>query len=330
MERKVCLNPILLTCCAVLFEKIANSQSSSPASQLSVENQPAGSYPSGWGDETQSPHSGWYQNWYSFYGKYGRFVSLHRLKNAHHSNPNPMHSTASRLTDNANGCAYFVVGPIAEQCNRGKSTSVKCTSAFELQESSDSPCQLITKAYSNVGFVCKAAAYAPAGSYQTSTTPTRTKYGWVYPSELCPAGRYRSDTHHVRGPDSLYGTSQANINAQCTACPAGRYGVSQGETSNLCTELCDPGFYCLAGSTNARPSPCAAGYYGTTGGHQTSSCQGQCPSGYYCPSGTVTPSAKCKAGHWGGLGQTSETCNGPCTPGAFWVGKRERRLSCFR
>jgi hypothetical protein len=75
------------------------------------------------------------------------------------------------------------------------------------------------------------------------------------------------------------------------ACPAGRYGDTLGLARITCSGLCQPGYYCPAGSISATEIPCPAGRYGNSSGLQNSACSGSCAAGYHCPSAAISPYA---------------------------------------
>lgn len=70
------------------------------------------------------------------------------------------------------------------------------------------------------------------------------------------------------------------------------------------------------------PTPCPPGRYGGVEDLTTSACSGVCDPGFYCPAGSVSaasPDHKCKAGRFGGSGQTNEDCSGEwCVSAPFW------------
>jgi hypothetical protein len=105
----------------------------------------------------------------------------------------------------------------------------------------------------------------------------------------CPPGRYG----HASGLESL---------SNCTISSPGFYTVSASTSE---TGLCEPGYYCPAGSTGPRAIPCPARHYRPEyGGGSVSDCSlcvagGYCPEasaqalicpkGYYCPTGISEP-----------------------------------------
>ena len=54
------------------------------------------------------------------------------------------------------------------------------------------------------------------------------------------------------------------------ACPAGRYGLNTGISSELCTGPCDLGYYCPIGSSKSTQFECGG-------------------SEFFCPIGSATP-----------------------------------------
>jgi hypothetical protein len=136
-------------------------------------------------------------------------------------------------------------------------------------------------------------------------------------------------------------------------CPAGRYGLSSGlgdlndcsltpqgyftiEAAQNVSGLCEPGFYCPAGSSGPRAVPCPARHYRpeygagsatdcslcVAGGYclEASAQPLVCPKGFYCPTGISEP-VPCPPGSFGssfGLRKVEE-CN-ICGPGAYCDG----------
>lgn len=64
-----------------------------------------------------------------------------------------------------------------------------------------------------------------------------------------------------------------------------------------CIGLCASGHYCPAGSTKPTQIKCPAGRYGLTAGLTTELCTAICPIGHFCPSGTSIP-IKCASGNF--------------------------------
>ena len=115
---------------------------------------------------------------------------------------------------------------------------------------------------------CNGACTAGYYCGPASTTPTQTEC--PYPSHYCPEGssqplpvslgHYSVVTHQQLCEPGAY-----CVNGTRHACPAGRFGVSTGETSSQCTAACDDGFFCPSGSANQGDHPCPQGYYCAAG-----------------------------------------------------------------
>jgi hypothetical protein len=64
-----------------------------------------------------------------------------------------------------------------------------------------------------------------------------------------------------------FNQSQCELGRYCIAgvaapCAAGRYGVEMGMINASCTDVCDRGYFCAAGSWSPTQRECgAAGYY---------------------------------------------------------------------
>nr|XP_020649902.1 multiple epidermal growth factor-like domains protein 11 [Pogona vitticeps] len=102
--------------------------------------------------------------------------------------------------------------------------------------------------------------------------------------------------------DSWGGTGMGT----CKMCPAGMYCSKPGLV--VPEGPCQPGYYCLQGSSSAFPA-----------GHPFG---GPCPAGHYCPAGTKQPrEMPCPVGTWNERkgGQDPTWCL-PCPPGFFCSG----------
>ncbi|CAI9149415.1 unnamed protein product, partial [Rangifer tarandus platyrhynchus] len=114
------------------------------------------------------------------------------------------------------------------------------------------------------------------------------------PKELCTEGHYCPE-------GSIFpklcppGTVSSSVGAaECTPCMRSHYCSDYGLTAP--TDLCEPGYVCVAGAKAARPSLTPFGPE-----HPD---HGACPRGHYCPRGTYEPT--------------------PCHPGTYQV----RTASC--
>jgi len=88
-------------------------------------------------------------------------------------------------------------------------------------------------------------------------------------------------------------------------CPAGTYGSTAGLSDPKCTDFCDAGCVCKAGSTVKCAADCPAGFFCVkgTGGEVKPVL---CPEGYYCPAKSAIPTA-CPAGKYCPSGTTGLT-----------------------
>ena len=180
----------------------------------------------------------------------------------------------------------------------------------------------------STAFVCgTASVYCPTGS--KAPTPVSPGYFTVaggpatrQGQEQCPAGSYCHEGVPYLCPPGTYGATpglEANVkpflygnNLYDYICSGELHPFPLQTRSRLSNQvdcphhlllllfawwsgLCDPGFYCPAGSTSPRQIPCPAGTYGDTYGLQNSSCTAICPLGHHCPAGTVSP-IPCRAG----------------------------------
>ena len=88
-------------------------------------------------------------------------------------------------------------------------------------------------------------------------------------------------------------------------------------------KICEKGYFCTKGAK----TKCPAGKYGSTEGLTTENCTAPCPLGHYCPEGTARgeykgdssiegTGIKCPAGRYGGeLGLKNELCSDYCADG---------------
>ena len=109
------------------------------------------------------------------------------------------------------------------------------------------------KSHSNV---CPSGHYCPAGTYE----PIQ-----------CPAGTFSA----VTGLENV---------TQCMVVEAGSYSLV-GSTE--ATGICDPGWYCPAGSTRETQYPCPIGRYGSTEGLKTAACTDACRHPLDCDLGST-------------------------------------------
>jgi len=136
--------------------------------------------------------------------------------------------------------------------------------------------------------------YFKRGSQMERCSPGSfsTGLGAITPfcSGVCDAGRYTNTRFNET-------TSQCQFECEagryCTPgsiepqeCPPGRFG-HRTSTSILCTDLCAPGCFCLAGSTSPTENQLPAGRYSSAYGVESSINSFICPAGYFCSSGSV-------------------------------------------
>lgn len=107
--------------------------------------------------------------------------------------------------------------------------------------------------------------------------------------DACPEGYYcLAGTTAPQGcPPGTYNPSVGvGALSGCLLTPSGLYSVGASTTP---TGLCQPGYYCPAGSTGPNEVPCPARYYRPEyGGSSLSDCS-LCVAGGYCPSASVFP-----------------------------------------
>lgn len=86
------------------------------------------------------------------------------------------------------------------------------------------------------------------------------------------------------------------------ACPSGRYGNVENNSSPECSGQCRGGCFCPKGSVSDCPQSCPAGYYCPVGAAEPK----RCPPNFYCPMGSEKPIA-CPAGYFCRAGTNSLT-----------------------
>lgn len=117
-----------------------------------------------------------------------------------------------------------------------------------------------------------------------------------------------------------YSSTASNSASSCTPCPAGTYGSTTGLKTAACTGKVAAGHYSTASATSATQNKCPAGRFASTTGSTSALCEGPIAAGYFGGQAETTskPSGKlCKAGRFGGLGQSSDQCSGSCDPGYY-------------
>lgn len=211
------------------------------------------------------------------------------LQGAAHPLPCPPGTYASAVaTVSYSSCTTCAAG---KYCEAGSSAETTCPDGY-YSAAGSFECYLCPGGYycaSGVQTSCTAGNYCPLGSSAATTCPAGY-YCLAAASEAtpCPAGKYRAATG-------------ATVLSDCVSSTAGYYSIL-GSSSD--TGLCEPGFYCIAGSSGPYATPCPAGTYITApGGSSSSSCL-TCPAGYYCKLGTAFP-VICPAGTYCVAGTSS-------------------------
>jgi hypothetical protein len=130
---------------------------------------------------------------------------------------------------------------------------------------------------------------------------------WIWPGfTLCPEGMYTSSTRQE--------AYETNILGCPTFCASGKYSGPGAGFRITCSNACDRGAYCPAGSVN--PYPCPGGTYGTEAGQfLVTSCK-NCLAGFYTDGQAPATSCKsCPAGYAQHLASSSYCL--PCIPGKY-------------
>ena len=204
-----------------------------------------------------------------------------------------------------------------EYCPAGSSDHNACAAGFYCTTPSEiAPCPAgkYCPTGTSVPRICEAGHYCPAGSKiatpcalgnycnagSSAQTPCDAGYYCPDPATrtACPAGTYN-------------GTSGQTSSSGCTTCPAGKTCPYDGASTlfanpRITPITCAPGYYCPAGS--ATFNACPEGWYCPTPSQQT-----QCPQGYVCPIGTITygvPTPRVTVSSSG-----AESCRATCARG---------------
>mmetsp|Transcript_3555 Transcript_3555/g.5536 ORF Transcript_3555/g.5536 Transcript_3555/m.5536 type:complete len:1103 (+) Transcript_3555:128-3436(+) len=138
--------------------------------------------------------------------------------------------------------------------------------------------------------------FVPKGYYSTGSDSELTRFGIT----ICPPGMYCQQ-------------------GKTFSCPRGRYSDDEGTTDPLCKGECDPGYYCLEGSSTARQYECGnATVYCPRGSFEPRSVH----NGFYCD---LTGDSKGADRYWGGQDLTTCSVELPCEPGSY-CSNGDRRL----
>lgn len=172
-------------------------------------------------------------------------------------------------------CGVATVNPVACAIGTfsasGASTCSTCQAGYYCDEVG------LTQARMLSAKGCPGGLYCPAG---TNALPTNV-------TNPCPMGS--CCPFATAAPITCDPGTFANVTtglALCLTTPSGYYSL-EGAVNP--TGLCDPGYFCTAGSSSARQSPCAGGTYQPAyGGRSQADCL-PCNNGTYCPIGSSTP-----------------------------------------
>ena len=129
---------------------------------------------------------------------------------------------------------------------------------------------------------CTAGYYCPAGT--TSVTQneckpgTYSQAGWASCQNV-DAGCWGAAKATTRCPNKCdAGTYSTGGASKCTDCPGGTYGSTKGLTSDACSGICKPGYYCPARSTSATQNSCTVGNFCPEGSASPTGCGGDLTS----------------------------------------------------
>ncbi|KYO38996.1 hypothetical protein Y1Q_0022586 [Alligator mississippiensis] len=133
---------------------------------------------------------------------------------------------------------------------------------------------------------CPMGHYCPAGSTLPLPCPVGT-YG-TGSCTPCTPGMYCSMAGLAR-PEGLCQPGYYCVQGSSSPSPVGRpFG-----------DLCPPGYYCFAGTKSPNETPCPAGTWNEHRGAQDASWCLPCPSGFFCNvTGQVSPAGFCAPGYY--------------------------------
>ncbi|XP_028563977.2 uncharacterized protein LOC114585457 [Podarcis muralis] len=155
----------------------------------------------------------------------------------------------------------------------------------------------------------------PPGSFQPSLAQSSCRE--------CPAGMFCNHTGLVKPltcPKGYYCPARSTLPVPC---PAGTYSNLLGGTGMSTCKPCPAGMYCSKSGLAVPEGPCQPGYYCLQGSSSASPAGlpfgGPCPAGHYCPAGTKQfREMPCPVGTWNEQkgGRDASWCL-PCPPGFF-------------
>jgi len=233
-------------------------------------------------------------------------------------------------------------------CAADATTCVDCPAGYACAEGSTAPAPCGVGTYSNSG--ADTCTTCPVGYYCGSNTTTSTALfsgggswadasdaaGACFPGTFCEDGMARApDLARDACDPGYYCGSAATSMAPCAAgtylpfaggadasdcleTPAGFYTV---EGSANYTGLCEPGFYCGAGSTTPFATACPEATYNVLYGKTSVDDCAICVSGGYCEAGSAAPTI-CPRGYYCVAGLAAPM---PCPIGTFGNASALRR-----
>eukprot|EP00826_Nyctotherus_ovalis_P040470 TRINITY_DN3998_c0_g4_i3.p1 TRINITY_DN3998_c0_g4~~TRINITY_DN3998_c0_g4_i3.p1 ORF type:complete len:803 (+),score=116.19 TRINITY_DN3998_c0_g4_i3:2604-5012(+) len=151
----------------------------------------------------------------------------------------------------------------------------------------------ISKEHMESSFKCYAGMFCSATAPK-DIYPKLSKHGCTE-GKYCPEGTLKE----IDCPPGTYNPFKGRESIEeCIVTPAGHYTSQSGQTVY---HKCDPGHFCLSGSSSATQYPCPAGTFRELDGGATPEDCATCWAGYKCGEGTVTP-ADCGKGYYCPLG----------------------------
>jgi hypothetical protein len=284
-------------------------------------------------------------------GTYTNSTSLHDIKQCVSCPPGHYCLQASTAPVSCPAGSYSPVN------NTQGSSSLSLASIYCLNCAAGYRCPLGSAALieCGVGFYSAANAYnctlCPKGHYCGSNVTTKAAMltgggSWSNAGDsagICFNGTYCGDGM-TRAPNLLQDACNAGYYCAAGAtyqvpCPAGKYSESKGRdtlsdcittpagyyTAQAATSvagLCNPGYYCPAGSSSPYEVPCPARTYRPEYGAESLEECSLCVAGGYCPRASVEPTV-CPRGFYCPTGVSVAQ---PCPPGTYGNATGLRKL----
>lgn len=179
------------------------------------------------------------------------------------------------------------------------------------------------------GYYCTGGAKVSAPQ-NDNVDPAQTVLGIFTGNDACPQGHYcmNGTSYPVPCPAGTYSLNEGVMKVErCTLCPPGKYCSSKGFIDPAGPPNCAPGYVCLFGSKTSKPNNgtdgfiCNPGFYCPAGSSFERGCPigtfndkfGQpncteCLAGLMCDKTNMTTPVPCKEGHYCPAGTPPQPC----------------------